>query len=83
MRRPAWPKSASCAVVKTSGSPPAAASGTASGTGIAWRSWTAHSSACPPPPTIAITRSPSAKRVAPAPSAATVARELEPGDVRR
>ena len=39
-REPAWVKSASCAVVKTSGKPPAAGQSSASGTGIATRSWT-------------------------------------------
>ena len=63
--RPACVKSASCAVVKTSGNPPAAGQSSWSGTGISTRSWTTASSACPPPPTIAITRSPVWKRVAP------------------
>ena len=37
---PAWVKSASWAVVKTSGTPPAAVQSSSSGTGIAVRSWT-------------------------------------------
>ena len=41
------------------------------------------SSACPPPPTIAITRSPSAKRSAPGPRADDLAGQLQAGDVRR
>ena len=55
----AWVKSASWAVVKTSGTPPACGQSSASGTGIAPRSCTTASSAWPPPPTTAITRSPS------------------------
>ena len=50
---------------------------------MSWRSCTVASSACPPPPTIAITRSPSAKRSAPGPARRDLAGELEPGDVRR
>ena len=77
--RPAWVKTASCAVVKTSGKPPAAGQSSASGTGIAARSCTVASSAWPPPPTTAITRSPSSKRVAPGPSAATSPASSRPG----
>ena len=50
---------------------------------MAARSCTTASSAWPPPPTTAITRSPSAKRVAPGPSADHLAGQLEPRDVRR
>ena len=50
---------------------------------MSWRSCTVASSACPPPPTMAITRSPSAKRSAPGPRADDLAGELEPGDVGR
>ena len=71
--------SASCAVVKTSGKPPAAGHSSAAGTGISRRSLTTASSACPPPPTTAITRSPSANRSAPAPSAATSPASSIPG----
>ena len=39
-RAPPWVKSASWAVVKTSGSPPAAGQSSPSGTGMSWRSWT-------------------------------------------
>ena len=72
-------KTASCAVVKTSGVPPAAGQSSASGTGMSWRSWTTASSACPPPPTIAMTRSPSSNRRAPGPSAATSPASSRPG----
>ena len=75
--------SASCAVVKTSGRPPASSVSRRSGTGISCRSWTTASSAWPPPPTIAITRSPTAKRSAPGPSADDLAGELEARDVGR
>ena len=75
----AWLKSASCAVVKTSGRPPAAGQSSGSGTGIAARSCTTASSAWPPPPTTAITRSPSAKRSAPGPSASTSPASSRPG----
>ena len=57
-RRPACVKIASCAVVKSSGSRRRPGLH-ASGTGMSWRSWTTASSACPPPPTIPMTRSPS------------------------
>ena len=76
-------KSASCAVVKTSGTPPAAVQSSSSGTGIAARSCTTASSACPPPPTTAITRSPGSKRVDAAPVADDLAGQLEAGDVGR
>ena len=82
-RSAACVKSASWAVVKTSGSPPAAAQSSDSGTGISTRSWTTTSSAWAPPPTIAITRSPAAKRSAPGPERDDLARELHAGDVRR
>jgi hypothetical protein len=42
---PAWVKSASCAVVNASGTPPAAVQSSSSGTGIAARSCTTASSA--------------------------------------
>ena len=66
-RQPHWVNSASCAVVNTSGKPPAAAQEMPSGTGMAVRSCTTASSACPPPPTTAMTRSPcrTARRRAP------------------
>ena len=76
-------KIASCAVVKTSGRPPASGKPTPSGTGMSWRSWTTASSAWPPPPTMPMTRSPSAKREAPGTERLDDARELEAGDVRR
>ena len=72
-------KSASWAVVKTSGTPPAGGQSRRSGTAISVRSWTTASSAWPPPPTIPITRSPSAKRVAPGPSSATSPASSRPG----
>ena len=70
-------------MVKTSGSPPAAGQSSGSGTGIAARSWTTANSACPPPPTIAITRSPSSKRLAPGAERLDLAGQLEARDVRR
>ena len=76
-------KSASWAVVKTSGTPPAAVQSSSSGTGIATRSWTTASSAWPPPPTIAITRSPGSKRRDAGAESDDLAGQLEPGDVRR
>ena len=85
-RRPsgcAWVKSASWAVVKTSGTPPAAVQSSSSGTGIARRSWTTASSAWPPPATTAITRSPGSKRVTPRPTLDHLARQLEARDVLR
>ena len=72
-------KSASWAVVKTSGTPPASVKLRPSGMGMSWRSCTVASSACPPPPTMAITRSPSAKRSAPGPRAATSPASSSPG----
>jgi hypothetical protein len=63
--------SASCAVVNTSGKPPASAHETVSGTGLAVRSWTSASSAWPPPPTSAMTRSPGWWSKTPGPMAAT------------
>ena len=62
------------------GRPPAPGQSSASGTGIAPRSCSTASSAWPPPPTIAITRSPSSNRGA-RPEAHDLARQLEPGDV--
>ena len=82
-RSPAWVKSASWAVVKTSGTPPAASHSSSSGTGIAVRSWTTASSAWPPPATIDITRSPGSKRWTPGPHRDDLARQLEAGDVLR
>ena len=78
-RSSAWVKSASWAVVNTSGTPPAAGQSSASGTGIAARSCTTESSAWPPPPTTAITRSPSSKRMRPVPSATTSPASSRPG----
>ena len=79
-----WVKSASCAVVNTSGSPPAAGQSRPLGHGhqhaLVRRS---HSSAWAPPPTIAITRSPTAKRSAPGAERGDLAGELHPGDVLR
>ena len=80
---PACVKSASWAVVKTSGTPPAAVQSSSSGTGIAVRSWTTASSAWPPPATIAITRSPGSKRRRRRPQVDDLAGELEAGDVLR
>ena len=77
--RPAWVKSASWAVVKTSGTPPAAVQSSSSGTGIAVRSWTTASSAWPPPATIAITRSPGSKRPARRPQVTTSPASSSPG----
>ena len=65
--------------MKTSGRPPAAGQSSGSGTGIAARSCTTASSAWPPPPTIAMTRSPSSKRLASGPSAATSPASSSPG----
>ena len=53
------------------------------GPASASRSWTTASSAWPPPPTIAITRSPSAKRRRARPEAATSPASSRPGDVLR
>ena len=78
---PAWVKSASWAVVKTSGTPPAAVQSSSSGTGIAVRSWTTANSAWPPPATIAITRSPGSKRPTRRPQATTSPASSRPGDV--
>ena len=82
-RSPPWVKSASWAVVNTSGTPPAAGQSSSSGTGMAVRSWTTASSACPPPATIAITRSPTSKRRTPGPHVDDLAGQLEAGDVLR
>ena len=81
--RRACEKSASWAVVKTSGTPPAAVQSSSSGTGIAADSWTTASSAWPPPATTAITRSPGSKRVTPRPTSATSPASSRPGDVLR
>ncbi len=75
----AWVKSASWAVKKTSGVPPAATQSSSSGTGIATRSLTTASSACPPPATIDITRSPGSKRSTPSPTATTSPASSSPG----
>ena len=75
----AWVKSASWAVVKTSGTPPAAVQSSSSGTGIAVRSCTTANSAWPPPATIAITRSPGSKRPTRRPQATTSPASSRPG----
>ena len=75
--------SASWAVQKTSGTPPAAVQSSSSGIGIATRSCTIASSPCPPPPTIAITPSPTSNRRTSSPIVDDLAGELEPRDVRR
>ena len=49
------------------------------GTGMSWRSWTVASSAWPAPPAMPMTRSPTAKRVAPGPSSATSPASSRPG----
>ena len=76
---PAWVKSASWAVKKTSGVPPAAIQSSSSGTGIAIRSLTTASSAWPPPATIDITRSPGSKRSTPSPVSTTSPASSSPG----
>ncbi len=78
-RRPACVKRASCAVVKTSGTAPAASQSSSSGTGMAVRSWTTASSAWPPPATIDITRSPTSKRWTPEPTSMTSPASSRPG----
>ena len=80
---PACVKSASWAVVKTSGTPPAAVQSSSSGIGIAVRSCTTANSAWPPPATIAITRSPGSKRPTRRPHATTSPGQLEARDVGR
>ena len=72
--------SASWAVTKTSAAPPARAASPAP-RAPAWRprSCSTASSAWPPPPTIAITRSPSEKRCAPGPSPTTSPASSRPG----
>ncbi len=80
---PAWVKSASCAVVNASGTPPAAVQSSSSGIGMAARSCTSASSPWPPPPTTAITRSPTSKRRALAAERDHLAGQLEPRDVGR
>src|SRR6185312_770455 len=77
--KPTCGKSASWAVAKTSGKPPACGQSSAEGTGISIRSCTTASSACPPPPTIAITRSPASKRAAPGPFSTTSPAISSPG----
>ena len=49
------------------------------GTRMASRSWTTTYSACPPPPTIPITRFPGAHRPAPSPTASTSPAYSSPG----
>ena len=83
-RSPAWVKSASCAVVNTSGTPPAAAQSRLLGhRHQRSRSCTTASSACPPPPTIA--HHPVAHREALGARARAdhLAGQLEARDVRR
>ena len=72
-------KSASCAVVNTSGNPPASDQPSPSGTGSATRSWTHARSAWPPPPTTAITASPTANRDVAGPVAITSPASSSPG----
>ena len=79
----AWVMIASCAVVKTSGSPPASGNPTASGTGMSWRSWTTASSPCPPPPTMPMTRVALLEAHRAGAEAGDLAGHLEAGDVRR
>ena len=62
----AWVKSASWAVVKTSGTPPAAVQSSSSGTGIACARGRRRARPGRRRPTIAITRSPGSKRSTPA-----------------
>ena len=81
--RPHWVKSASNAVVYTSGNPPASGHGTPSGTGRRCRSCTTARSAWAPPPTTAMTRSPMANRLVPGPSASDLAGELHARGCRR
>ena len=81
MARPTWENSASWAVVKVSAKPPASAHDRPSGTGRRWRSWTTASSAIAPPPTTAMTRSPSVQPVTPGAEADDLAGQLEAGDV--
>ena len=59
-------------VQATSGSAAAVTRSTPSGTGISWPAGTATRSAYPPPASSAHTSSPTAQRVTPSPSAATV-----------
>ena len=67
----AWVKRASCAVAKASTNPPASGQVTCSGIGSVCDSWTATSSAWPPPGRSAIRRSPVSR----------LAGAFEPGDV--
>ena len=76
-------KIASCAVVKTSGVPPAWGQSSASGTGIAWRSWTRRELGLPAAADDGHDAVALSKRVAPGPSRDDLAGELEPGDVLR
>ena len=78
---PHWVNSASCAVVKTSGKPPASAQPRPAGTGSATRSCTTASSACAPPPTTAITWSPTREARRRRADRDDLACELEAGDV--
>ncbi len=71
--------SASWAVVTFSGIAPACSQGRVDGTGMAARSCTTNRSAWPPPASTAITRSPTAKRVAPRPIATTSPAASSPG----
>ena len=80
---PAWVNSASWAVVTFSGMAPACSHGSVAGTGMAARSCTTNRSACPPPASTAITRSPTANRVAPGPERDDLAGGLQAGDVDR
>ena len=64
-------KSASWAVQKTSGNPPASGQGSASGTASAWDSSTRATVAWAPPPTTAMTRSPGPNSVTCRPTATT------------
>ena len=69
--KPVWVNKASWAVANTSGNPPALGQVTDSGTGMASGSSTRHRSACPPPCTTAITRSPFENRWQFGPAATT------------
>ena len=71
--------SASWAVEKASGNPPASAQPTVSGTASACVSSTTARVAWAPPPTTAITRSPGAKRVTRRPTPATTPASSSPG----
>ena len=77
--RPHWVNSASWAVENASGNPPASGQLTSRGTGMATRSSTTASSACAPPPTTAMTRSPIENRVVCRPVATTSPASSIPG----